>query len=479
MKTLRALLLVLICATVGAAESLPDTPAGKAIAGWIAAFNSGDPARLQQFLIANYTAEVLKQRSAQERARSIQQMLRDYGPLEPATVLKSAENEIEVVTVAPETDSRLLLRLRLDQGKIPGISIDTNAPGTARRVSDARFPAELATYLKKLEGSDRFSGVVLVAREGKVLFQEAHGKANESGAAINMDTCFNLASMNKMMTAVAMAQLAQQGKLKFTDKIAQHLPEYPNKHVAQKVMVGQLLNHTSGIGNYMKPAFFKAELRSLKDYLPFFAQDPLQFEPGTGWSYSNAAFIVAGMIIEKISGQDYFSYVEKNIFAPAGMKVSGFFTRDEKVAHRAFGFTRVQSPDGQLRSAEPMLPWRGGPAGGGYSTAGDLLKFAQALRSYKLLNPQFTDAITSIQSRPEGSDPDQGYGYGFGVDVLAGGERLVGHGGGFPGTSTNLQIFLKSGYTVVVLTNYDPPAAERVSNWIISRLESVPEREGD
>jgi CubicO group peptidase (beta-lactamase class C family) len=121
----------------------------------------------------------------------------------------------------------------------------------------------------------------------------------------------------------------------------------------------------------------------------------------------------------------------------------------------------------------------GGPAGGGYSTAGDLLKFATALRSHKLLNPQFTDTITSIQSKPEGSGPNEGYGYGFGVDVLSGGERLVGHGGGFPGTSTNLQIFLKSGYTVVVLTNYDPPAAERVSGWIISRLESVPDRAAD
>jgi CubicO group peptidase (beta-lactamase class C family) len=285
--------------------------------------------------------------------------------------------------------------------------------------------------------------------------------------------------MNKMFTATAMAQLAQQGKLKFTDTIAQHLPDYPNQEVAQEVTIAHLLSHTSGIGNYMKPAFFKTELKSLSDYLPFFAADPLKFEPGKGWSYSNAAFIVAGMIIEKVSGQDYFSYVEKNIFAPAGMTASGYFLRDEKVPNRAFGFTRADSTDGARHSSESMLPWRGGPAGGGYSTAGDLLKFATALRSHKLLNPQFTDMITSIQSKPEGSGPNEGYGYGFGVDVLSGGERLVGHGGGFPGTSTNLQIFLKSGYTVVVLTNYDPPAAERVSGWIISRLESVPDRAAD
>jgi D-alanyl-D-alanine carboxypeptidase len=473
------LALCLLLAASAAAESLPDTPAGKAAAGWIAAHNSGDRAQLEQFLSANYTAEALKNRPAEQRARSIQQMRTDNGPLEVVKVLASSDNEIEVVTLAPETETRLLLRVRLEQGKIPGISINNNAAGTAARLRDAELPARLTAYLKKLEDRERFSGVVLVARDGKVLFQEAHGKASESGAAINLDTRFNLASMNKMMTAVAMAQLAQQGKLKLTDTIAQHLPDYPNQEVARKVTVGQLLNHTSGIGNYMKPEFFKTELKTLKDYLPFFANDPLQFEPGKGWSYSNAAFIVACMVIEKVSGMDYFTYIEKHVFAPAGMTASGFFTRDEKVANRAFGLTRADSPDGRRHSAEPMLPWRGGPAGGGYSTAGDLLKFATALRSHKLLDPTHTEMITTITSRAEGSGPNEGYGYGFGVDVLPGGERLVGHGGGFPGTNTNLQIFLKSGYTVVVLTNYDPPAAERVSNWIISHLESVPDRAGD
>lgn len=328
---------------------------------------------------------------------------------------------------------------------------------------------ELDAKLGQMAAEDKFSGAVLIGKDGKVLWQKAYGYADREARIPNtVGTRFNLGSMNKMFTSVAIAQLVQQGKLRFTDTIAQVLPDYPNRETASKVTVDQLLTHTSGLGDFFGPEFFqkKESLHELKDYLPLFAGKPLQFEPGTSWSYSNAGFLVLGLMVEKLSGQSYYDYVQEHIFGPAGMKKSGSPTATETASDLAVGYMNA---NGQLKRNTDSLPWRGSSAGGGYSTVGDLFRFDQALREHKLLNAELTDTITSGKVHPPRFPEGAKYAYGFG-DRMINGHRIVGHNGGGPGINAQLDMHWDRGYTVVVLANRDPRVAEEWANYISNGL---------
>ncbi|HLL69802.1 MAG TPA: serine hydrolase domain-containing protein [Pyrinomonadaceae bacterium] len=321
---------------------------------------------------------------------------------------------------------------------------------------------ELEAALERAVAADTFSGAVLVARNGAPVFKKAYGMANrEKQVANRTDTKFNLGSMNKMFTSVAIAQLAERGRLSYDDTIAKHLPDYPNREVAAKVTIHQLLTHTSGLGNYMTPAWMekRGEIKTAAELLPYFAGEPLKFAPGTGWQYSNAGFVVLGLVVEKLSGQSYFDYVRTHIFKPAGMSDTDSYERTSEVANRATGYTRAGvdgRPAGRDAPRQPNtlhMPFKGSPAGGGYSTLDDLLKFDRALRTHKLLSAKFTDLITTGKvDAPFGK-----YAYGFG-DHRVNGKRYVGHNGGAPGVAAQFESYADTGYTIIVLANYDPPA---------------------
>lgn len=347
--------------------------------------------------------------------------------------------------------------------------IETPADALPPKVAARELAKELDAKLTKLAASDDFSGAILIAKDGRPLWQKAYGYADrEAKIANNLETRFRLGSMNKMFTSVAIAQLVQAGQLKYTDTIAQVLPDYPNKEVAQKITVRQLLTHTSGLGDIFTPEFEqkKDSLHEIKDYLQLFASKPLLFAPGTSWSYSNAGFIVLGLIIEKVSGQSYYDYVQQHIYDVAGMKSSGSFPKTDKVPNLAVGYMRQ---GGALVPNWDTLPWRGMSAGGGDSTLGDLLRFDRALRSHKLLNAELTNTVITGKVEP-GPAALGKYAYGFEEHQIAG-HRIVGHGGGAPGMNSQLDIYLDDGYTVVVLANLDPPAAQRVANYIRERLK--------
>jgi CubicO group peptidase (beta-lactamase class C family) len=324
---------------------------------------------------------------------------------------------------------------------------------------------ELETYLDNLAKEDKFSGAILVAKDGVPIFKKAYGWANKTAnTANNTETKFNIGSNNKMFTSVAIAQLVERGKLSFDDTISKHLPDYPNKTVADKVTVHQLLTHTSGMGSYFNDKFFEKldKTKTLADLLPFFAGEPLAFEPGTKWQYSNAGFTVLGLIIEKISGQNYFDYVRENIFKPAGMKDTDSFERGTKVRNLAIGYTRATlsdrgrpDPNAPLHDNTQMLPLKGSSAGGGYSTLDDMLKFAMALENNKLLSKKFTEIVTTGKFDVGG--PMGKYAYGFG-DKIFGGKHIVGHNGGGPGVGANFDMFPELGYTAVIFSNLDSPA---------------------
>jgi CubicO group peptidase (beta-lactamase class C family) len=324
----------------------------------------------------------------------------------------------------------------------------------------------LDEFLEKQVASDKFSGTVLVMQGDKPAFKKAYGLASKSYQVPNrIDTKFNLGSMNKMLTAVAVAQLAEQGKLTFSDTIIKCWPDYPNKEAAEKVTIHHLLTHTSGLADYFGSEFMKSSrdrFRKIDDFLPLFVNKPLQFEPGKRFRYSNAGFMVLGGIVEKVSGQNYFDYVREHIYQPAGMINTDCYSLDEETPNLAIGYTRGASGKSKNWKNNVFLHViKGGPAGGGYSTVEDLAAFASALRGHKILSEKSTEILWTgkVDTGRSGAK----YGYGFFVENVNG-SRIVGHGGGFPGINSKLDIYLDSDYTVAVMSNYDPPAAERISD---------------
>lgn len=358
-------------------------------------------------------------------------------------------------------------------GTIAALSAIAQSPSPEGSVKlEASVAREIESYLNSLTVENKLSGAVLVAKDGVTIASKAAGIANRAtGAPIALNTKFNLGSMNKMFTAVVVAQLAQAGRLSFSDPIGKHLPDYPNKDAADKVTIHHLLTHTSGMGLYWNAKFMaqREKLLTVAAHLPLFASDPLSFAPGEKLQYSNSGYMVLGAIIEKVSSQDYYSYVAEHIYKPAGMADTGFYEPGKKIANLAIGYTR-ESDDGkeldEARDNENIREIRGGPAGGGYSTVEDMVKFHMALRSHKLLNREYTELVTTGKvDGPRGSR----YGYGFG-DNTSSGKRIVGHNGGAQGIAANFDMYPESGYTAVLLMNSDPPTMMPIIKGIRERI---------
>src|ERR1044071_3562961 len=158
---------------------------------------------------------------------------------------------------------------------------------------------DLQSYFDSLATENKLSGVVLVAKDGITVASKAAGIANQATKApIDPNTKFNLGSMNKMFTAVAVAQLAQAGKLSFEDTVGKHLPDYPNREVAEKVTIHHLLTHTSGLGSYWNAKFDarRSGIKTVADYLSLFADEPGAVDPGQRFKYSNSGFVVLGAL---------------------------------------------------------------------------------------------------------------------------------------------------------------------------------------
>ena len=176
-----------------------------------------------------------------------------------------------------------------------------------------------------------FSGEIAVARGGRIVFARGYGVADRtSGRPIALDTAFNLASMGKTFTGVAAAQLVQAGKLRFRDPIGKYLPQLPAR--LRSITVAELLDHTSGLGDFFSdPAFarLRPTLTTLAAYLPLVTRERLEFEPGARWSYSNSGFLLAGLVVEKASGERYEDYVARHKLASMGIRIDEL-TPDQK-----------------------------------------------------------------------------------------------------------------------------------------------------
>jgi CubicO group peptidase (beta-lactamase class C family) len=258
--------------------------------------------------------------------------------------------------------------------------------------------------------------------------------------------------MNKMFTAVAIAQLVEQGKLSFDDSLSKFMPDFADKKFAQKVKISHLLSHSSGLGNYFNEKYNatpKEQLKTIDDFLGLVKGEKLAFEPGTKFQYSNVGFVVLGKIIELITDKSYFDYIDEHVYRPAHMSRSGSFDLTEVNHNLAVGYD-IEYTDSGYKFSNNLFRHvvKGGPAGGGYSTVGDLLNFSLALQGGKLITQGMLEKTMTAPRINEH------YGYGFDVRMAPHLGKSFGHGGGFPGISTELSIFPRDGYTMAILSNY-------------------------
>ncbi len=469
-----------------AAAAAGQTPAEQRLRTLAGLLADCEEAKAARWVKENFTEGHFKSAPVDAISRRLCAMSRQAGGFEVERIETRGENEIEAVLKGKQKPARISMRLGTESAPphlIRGWGYQSIAssvpdslliapPGT----SEKEKIAIIAKAAKTLAEDSRFSGTILVARGGEVLYREAFGKRNNAtGEPNTLDTKFHLGSMPKMFTSVAVAQLVQAGKLKYDEPIAAYLPDYPNPEVAKKVTLHHLLTHTSGLGDYFGPEFEKksGELKKLEDYYQFFASKPLRFEPGASWSYSNAGMHVAGIIVERVSGMSYYDFVQKNVFGKAGMTRSGNDFRSQPEPGLAAGYTRsgtddVLDLDPPTRANTTTLPPRGGPAGGAHSTLADLHRFSQALLNHRLLTAEFTKLITTGKvDIPRAGGPK--YAYGF-EDFTLNGKRVIGHSGGAPGMNAILRMAPESGYVVAVLSNWDPPVAQQLGHKAMALL---------
>jgi CubicO group peptidase (beta-lactamase class C family) len=345
---------------------------------------------------------------------------------------------------------------------------DKPAGGSAGTPLPAQAWRAFADELQQRAAAGGFSGAVLVAHDGHPLLQQGYGMADrQRGLANTTQTKFPIASLGKMFTAVAIAQLVEQDELSFDDTIGIYVAGFPPE-IAGTVTIHQLLTHTAGMGDAALSRRPQPP-HTLAALLERIVTAPLQFQPGSRFAYSNDGFIVLGAILERLTRQAYADYVRQHIFRPAGMTATDIGVyKPSQIPGMAHGYALVGKDGQPLPSgsgqgsttpsaalADNDEPQVGNPSGGGWSTVGDLLRFAQALTGHRLLSPGMTDTVLAgkVATDRPGLDKDS-YAYGF-ADSRLNGVRIVGHNGGTPGYEAQLDVYPDRGHVVVILTNQD------------------------
>lgn len=444
---------------------LPDKPTTHYIKPLLDTLNSGDALQAESFINQSFAPEFLDRfpmdmhlgfmlNTHAEHGELIFHSIRNYDHPLPETeqviIVKSARTELwQAITVYFSPDK---------PHKINGLNLSPARPPSNLAKSNSltikQAVAELDSYVKRMAEKDVFSGSVLLAKGDKVLYTAAHGMASKRfNVPNNLQTKFNLGSMNKMFTSTAIMQLVEAGKLKLDDKLSKFVDDsWLPEDVSGKIEIQHLLTHSSGLGSYFNQTYMNASknnFRALDDYKPLIRDEKLQFEPGTDARYSNTGMFMLGVVIEKVSGKTYFDYIREHIYKVADMRNSDSYEMDQPIPNLAIGYQHTSGNETGWRNNLYKHVIKGGPAGGGFSTVEDLHRFALALTQFKLLGKRFTEELYS--AKPELHSPE--YGYGFAVGGTPN-NRIVGHGGGFEGISSNLDIYLNQGYVGVVMSNY-------------------------
>lgn len=336
---------------------------------------------------------------------------------------------------------------------------------------DADLIEEVQILLDAQAAADQFSGAVLVARGHQPLLMTARGYAIQPGVLPNQpDTKFNIASVTKMLTAVAVMQLVANGKLDLHTSVAEYNSELP---YADQITIHQLLTHTAGFGRYWNDAYraARSDLRTVNDYLKLFADTPLEFPPGTRHRYGNTGYVVLGALIEQVTGKSYFDHMHQAIYQPLGMQDTDHLELDLPIANLAVGYTLDNwfgPTDGQRRANHFIYAVKGSPAEHCFSTVKNLFLFLEALQTEHLLGKYHTELCFTPHTT--GEQPGVSYGYGFHIIDDGRHGRVIGHGGRALGGDAFALMYRDLGYTVIALSNYDRPAARNIINRIADLL---------
>lgn len=332
--------------------------------------------------------------------------------------------------------------------------------------------ARLDGFAQGMTRAEAFSGVVLVAQGSRIAFERAYGKRNEASEddMLRPDTRFNLASLGKLFTTVAVLQQVERGKLTLDTPIGAVLPQYRSKAAREQVTVRHLLMHSDGLGGIDE--LFGAENAASRARLDTHAamvaehddRDPA-FTPGEKIAYDNFGMVVLGRMIEVLSGEDYYAYVQRHVFAPAGMTRTDYARCDDPAKDTAWGYAMVNGKG--VRNCETN-PARGFAAGGAVSSARDLLSFVTALKAGKLIGkPLLAEAVRTHKEF-------MGLGF-FATDYGPGKlprDFRWGHGGSSDGICTDLRHYPRTGETIVVLSNRDAPACFPVASFLHDQVRA-------
>ena len=360
------------------------------------------------------------------------------GPDAPLELAVKGSKASGTIVISINGDEARILDLKIGAAPAPSRDPGNNLPPIpidATMTSD-QIDRRLDQYLAKLSQDDVFSGVALVARNGNPVLLRAYGYADRDKKVANtIRTRFNIGSINKAFTAIAIRQLIAEGKVALTDTLGKFYPDYPQA-VSRSATVEQLLNHRAGLADFFGPQFdtaAKTQFASNADYFKFVGSLPPLFAPGERNQYCNGCYIALGAIVEKASGLPYEKYMAERVYGRAEMTSTGFPRTDRPEPDIALGYTR-RGDSPQLVSNIAMHGVTGSAAGGNYSTALDLLTFVKAIKAGK----------------------------------FPGADEGLGIAGGAPGTNA----VLESGreWTVIVLTNFDPPTGENLGTAIARAL---------
>lgn len=330
-------------------------------------------------------------------------------------------------------------------------------------LANAQVPADLKAQLdaavEEHFTADAPGGVVLLAKGDQVLYERVLGLDDVAAKKpLRTASQVRIGSVTKQFTGVAILQLAEQGKLKLTDEIQQYV-DFPKKE--HTINIEHLVTHTSGIPNFTDLPLYNAEAyakdATLPELIAHFKDLPLEFEPGTKWSYSNSGYILLTAIVEKVSGLSWTDYAEKHLLGPAGMTHSSASLSGKPLPNEAKGYQ--PEGDGWAPAFAVSLTWPRG-AGAIRSTVHDLWKWNTAAHKGKLLSPEMREKAFTAYPIADGSSPKYGYGWLF-MNVQ--GSPTHEHGGGINGATSNSLYLPEEDIYVAVLVNRESADASTLA----------------
>ncbi len=325
---------------------------------------------------------------------------------------------------------------------------------------------EIDSIIKAYAAINKFNGTALIHYQHKNIFEKSYGWQNAEKKIPNQDKgVYQIASLTKSFTALIIVKLAEEGKLSVKDPISKFIADYPR---GNEITIEHLLTHTSGIYEVLRNKKYFNLLHTGKSItknkeLSFFKNEPLDFEPGTQFSYTNSGYILLGLIIEKITGLSYEDAVKKIILNPLKMTHTGFNYMALESPYKTVPYSYISKT--KQEKTEVWNSTLTGPAGQIYSTAEDLYNYYTGLRDFKIVSKEaFKKATTPYLS---------GYGYGWFIDDLYG-KKLINHGGNIEGSTSYFAMLPEEDLCIILLNNITSKKLEKAGNTILAALLEQP-----